>query len=108
MKSEASGTPLTAGLVMAALGQASWDILGVAARWPASDSKEEILRWEEQGGGPAATALVTAARLGAEGRFAGVVGDDDAGGKIRKSLEAEGVATGGLVSRRGAASQTAL
>jgi sulfofructose kinase len=43
------------------------------------------------GGGPAATAAVTLARLGVDVSFAGVVGDDDAGAFVRDGLEREGV-----------------
>jgi sulfofructose kinase len=43
------------------------------------------------GGGPAATAAVTLARLGVETFFAGVIGDDDVGSAVREGLAAEGV-----------------
>jgi sulfofructose kinase len=43
------------------------------------------------GGGPAATAAVTIARLGVDVAFVGAVGDDDVGHAIREELEAEGV-----------------
>jgi sulfofructose kinase len=43
------------------------------------------------GGGPAATAAVTLARLGVDVAFAGTVGDDDAGAFVRDGLEREGV-----------------
>ena len=48
------------------------------------------------GGGPAATAAVTLARLGAEVAFFGVVGDDDAGAFVRDGLADEGVDVTGL------------
>ena len=43
------------------------------------------------GGGPAATAAVTLARLGVDVAFAGAVGDDDAGAFVLAGLAAEGV-----------------
>ena len=43
------------------------------------------------GGGPAATAAVTLARLGVETSFVGAVGDDETGSFIRDGLESEGV-----------------
>ena len=43
------------------------------------------------GGGPAATAAVTLARLGVATSFVGAVGDDETGAFIRESLESEGV-----------------
>jgi sulfofructose kinase len=44
-------------------------------------------------GGMVATALIAAARLGAEVQFAGAVGDDDQGSRIRSGLDSEGVDT---------------
>jgi ribokinase len=76
--------------------------------YPAADGKQEVLAWEEQGGGPAATALVALARLGVLCRFYGVVGGDAAGEKIRASLAGEGINVSGLVTRRNATSQTAF
>jgi sugar/nucleoside kinase (ribokinase family) len=43
------------------------------------------------GGGPAATAAVTLARLGVDVAFAGAIGDDDAGAFVLAGLEDEGV-----------------
>ena len=43
------------------------------------------------GGGPAATAAVTLARLGVATAFVGAVGDDETGAFIRDGLESEGV-----------------
>jgi sulfofructose kinase len=43
------------------------------------------------GGGPAATAAVTLARLGVDVAFAGTVGDDDAGAFVLHGLAVEGV-----------------
>ncbi len=95
-------------MVVAGIGQCSWDILGLVGAWPAPDSKEELLRWEEQGGGPVATALVTAARLGLPCRFAGVIGDDANGEKIRRSLADEGLDVASLAIRENASSQAAF
>lgn len=47
--------------------------------------------YEEAGGGSAATAAVTIARLGGEARFVGRVGEDAAGTAIREELRAFGV-----------------
>lgn len=47
----------------------------------------------EAGGGPAATAAVTLARLGIPAGFCGVVGDDDAGRRVVDLLSNEGVDT---------------
>jgi sulfofructose kinase len=90
------------------IGQCSWDYLAVVDSFPASDTKAEVSDWQEQGGGPAATALVTLARLGVPCDFHGVVGDDQEGEKIRKSLISEGVGISCLVTRLNALSQKAF
>jgi sugar/nucleoside kinase (ribokinase family) len=54
------------------------------------------------GGGPAATAAVTLARLGVAVAFAGAVGDDEAGAFARDGLAAEGVDVSPLAVVRGA------
>lgn len=49
--------------------------------------------YKEVGGGPAATAAVAAAKLGAEVDFIGRVGDDDTGNRLLTELQAYGVNT---------------
>ncbi|MEJ2314475.1 MAG: PfkB family carbohydrate kinase [Nitrospirota bacterium] len=95
-------------MVVAGIGQCSWDYLAEVDSYPGADSKKEVLSWQEQGGGPVATALVALRRLGVECGFFGIVGDDGEGGNIRRSLLDEGVEVSGLLSRRGASSQTAF
>ena len=56
------------------------------------------------GGGPAATAAVTLARLGVETSFVGAVGDDEAGVLIREGLAQEGVDVSELAVVPGAVS----
>ena len=56
-----------------------------------------------QGGGMTGTAMVAAARLGAEAEFWGAVGDDWSGGMIVDLLSAEGVDTSQVVRVAGAA-----
>lgn len=90
------------------IGQCSWDYLAPVDAYPPADSKQETGVWIEEGGGPVATALVTLARLGVLGRFHGVVGDDGAGEKIRRSLVAAGLDVSGVRVRPGAVSQTAF
>ncbi len=51
------------------------------------------------GGGVAANAAVTVARLGGRARFCGVVGNDEAGHSIIAGLEEEGVETGAIVAK---------
>ena len=95
-------------MIVAGLGQCCWDTLAVVDAHPSPDSKVETLVWEEQAGGPTATALVALARLGVACRFAGVVGDDDAGGWIRQTLAAEEIDGAFLAVRRGGESQRAF
>jgi len=90
------------------LGQCSWDLIGRLPHYPACDSKAELAALGELGGGPVATALVTLARLGVPGVFLGGVGQDSAGEKIRRSLEAEGVDCSGLQTDRDGTSQQAF
>ena len=95
-------------MVVLGVGQCSLDYLARVNRYPQSDTKNEVLTWHEQGGGPVATALVALSRLGVRCRFYGVTGDDDAGSKIRYSLKQEGVDVRGLIKRRRSHSQLAF
>ncbi len=90
------------------IGQCSWDYLAMVDSFPDNDTKAEVSDWQEQGGGPVATALVTLARLGIPCDFHGVVGDDPEGEKIRESLHNEGIGISGLVRREQALSQKAF
>ena len=71
------------------------------------DSKVKIITHTIQGGGPAATSTVAAARLGMSAGFIGVVGDDDAGKRILSDFESEKVSTEAMVVRRGKTSAVA-
>ncbi|MBT0653896.1 PfkB family carbohydrate kinase [Geomobilimonas luticola] len=95
-------------MVVTGIGQCSWDFLATVDTYPPADSKQEVLHWEEQGGGPVATALVALSRLGVRSTFHGVVGDDELGVRIRRSLDKEGIDCRGLVTRSGAVSQRAF
>ncbi len=90
------------------IGQCAWDMLAIVDRFPQPDTKKEVHVWDEQGGGPVATALVTLSRLKVACRFYGVIGDDREGAAIRQSLIDEGVEVSGLVKRPHALSQTAF
>ncbi len=90
-----------------ALGQCVVDRLALVDRLPAADEKAEVASIREECGGPAATASVALARWGRRCAFAGVVGDDPEGRRIREDLEAEGVEPRLLV-RTGETSQFAF
>ena len=95
-------------MIVTGIGQCSIDYLALMDAYPAVDTKKEILELHEQGGGPVATALVALARWGVKARFFGMVGDDDAGEKIRRSLAEEGVDVSGLKVRGKGNSQIAF
>ena len=60
---------------------------------PKEGGKYVAKDYTEVGGGPAATAAVAAAKLGAEVDFIGRVGDDDTGRRLLAELESLGVNT---------------
>lgn len=90
------------------LGQCCIDYLGLVDPFPMVDHKAEVHRLTVQGGGPAATAMVAASRLGLRTAFMGKVGDDSLGADIIRGLEAEGVDTSGVVTAPDATSQFAF
>jgi sulfofructose kinase len=95
-------------MIVTGFGQCSLDYLALINGYPEVDTKKEVLEWHEQGGGPVATALVALSRLGIQCKFYGILGGDDAGEKIRKSLVDEGVDVSGLITRPEATSQIAF
>ena len=90
------------------VGYTALDYLGIVPRHPAADSKLELERLEIHGGGPAATATVTAARLGLRTAFIGTVGDDAAGETMLGELRREGVDVSGVLVQPGRLSQFAF
>ncbi|MBJ9123389.1 MULTISPECIES: sugar kinase [Citrobacter] len=60
---------------------------------PTEGGKYVAKRYTEVGGGPAATAAVAVAKLGAQVDFIGRVGDDDTGNSLLAELESLGVNT---------------
>jgi ribokinase len=95
-------------MIVAGLGQCSLDYLAVVDAFPEEDTKKEVIEWNEQGGGPVATALVALSRLGVSSRFYGITGEDYAGEKIIQSFLDEGVDVRGLVKRKRMSSQIAF
>jgi sugar/nucleoside kinase (ribokinase family) len=73
------------------LGLATRDTILSVPRRPERDELVVATDVVVAGGGPAATAAVTLARLAVEVSFVGAVGDDDIGAFVRESLESEGV-----------------
>jgi sugar/nucleoside kinase (ribokinase family) len=90
------------------IGLATQDTVVAVPRWPAGDDRVVASDLAVAGGGPAATAAVTLARLGVSAFFVGVVGDDAVGSAIRDGLEREGVDTTHLVIVDGASPQSVV
>jgi sulfofructose kinase len=72
-------------------GLATRDTIWQVPEHPTPDGRVVATDRVVAGGGPAATAAVTLARLGVAVSFAGAVGDDEAGAFVRDGLAAEGV-----------------
>ena len=79
-----------------AVGHAALDHIYRITAFPAEPTKVRALEAIEIGGGMAANAAVTAARLGARAELWSRVGDDNAGAIIRAGLKAEKVDIRGL------------
>ncbi|MFN2321651.1 MAG: PfkB family carbohydrate kinase [Trueperaceae bacterium] len=73
-------------------------------RFPPTASRTPALGYRAAGGGPAATAAVAAARLGADARLWAIHGDDEDGRANAAELASFGVALGGVRAPAGARS----
>jgi sugar/nucleoside kinase (ribokinase family) len=98
--------PLTARFDILGLGASTVDVLSLVEHLPAEDENMRALEISVQGGGPVATAIVTAARLGAHTAMLDVIGDDWRGALIRGEFEREGVDTRCLKVAVGSTSPT--
>lgn len=79
------------------VGVATLDAIALVPRLPAPDERMVADAVAYAGGGPAATAAVTAARLGIRDvAFVGAVGDDEDGDRIIAGLADEGVDVSGV------------
>lgn len=79
------------------VGCATLDSIALVSEYPTADSRTIAEDFVTAGGGPAATAAVAAARLGARAAFAGIVGDDEEGDRVISGLNAEGIDTTAVV-----------
>src|SRR3954454_10151572 len=73
------------------IGLATLDVIVAVDRLPGRDERVPASAGVLAGGGVAATAAVTLARLGVPVSFVGRVGRDDAGTRVREGLAAERV-----------------
>ncbi|MGB0259116.1 MAG: carbohydrate kinase family protein, partial [Coraliomargarita sp.] len=78
------------------VGYACVDINFAASHHPSADEKLRATAMHTCGGGPAANAAVTIARLEGSARFVGYLGKDAFGQSHLDELHAEGVDTEGL------------
>ena len=83
------------------LGLATVDIMTLVPRLPEHDEVFPARRILLEGGGPVATALVAAARLGATTAYLGPIAPTTWGSLTRAGLEREGVDTGHAPTRTG-------
>ena len=90
------------------LGYTAVDYLGFVPHLPDENTKLEMKGLTIQGGGPAATATVTAGRLGLSASFIGKTGDDIFGEKMREELKREKIDISGMVIEKGKDSQFAF
>lgn len=86
------------------MGVAALDIIALVPAIPGSDGRVVAREWVVAGGGPAATAAVTVARLGVPVAFVGAVGDDDEGDRILADLVVQGVDISGVARVAGSRS----
>ncbi len=73
------------------IGAALLDILVTVDSYPSEDTKLQSLQTKLQGGGPCATGLVAASKLGVKSCYMGTLGDDMYGDSIRAAFDAYGV-----------------
>jgi len=90
------------------LGLNAVDFLCVIPKFPAFDSKTEILDYEKQGGGQVATAMVACSKWGLRTKYIGKVGEDDLGMFSLKSIREAGVDVSNVAVARGATNQFAF
>ena len=67
------------GPLMVGIGSTVYDTLMVVDHFPTEDTKQQGIETKVQGGGPCATALVAASRLGISAAYLGTIGDDPFG-----------------------------
>ena len=75
------------------IGSTVYDTLMVVGHYPTEDTKMEGMETKVQGGGPCATALVAAQKLGQTTAYMGTVGNDPFGKFMMDDLEYYGVDT---------------
>lgn len=100
--------PLTSAPAIVGLGMVTIDVLAQVPHLPGPDEVFEVPLVEVHGGGPVASAMAAAARLGTASAVVGSVGDDAWGGWIVAGLADLGVDVTHLYRRAGEASPRAV
>lgn len=98
----------TKGFDVVGLGMNAVDHLCIVPSYPRFDSKTEVLHWELQPGGPVATAIVCASRMGLKSKYVGKVGSDALGQLQLESLKSENVDISSVLVEQGVRNQYAF
>jgi sugar/nucleoside kinase (ribokinase family) len=88
------------------LGASTIDLITVVEHFPAKREAQQALALTIQGGGPVATAIVAAARLGGTTAMIDSIGDDWAGELILQEFQMEGIATDTIEIQHGHTTST--
>ncbi len=90
------------------LGLNAVDFLCVIPKFPAFDTKTEIVHYEKQGGGQVATAMVACSKWGLKTKYVGKVGGNDLGRFSLESIRKTGVDVSSVTIERDATNQFAF
>ena len=90
------------------LGLNAVDFLCLIPKFPAFDTKTEIVRYEKRGGGQVATAMVACSKWGLRTKYVGKVGGNDLGMFSLKSIREAGVDVSSVTVERDATNQFAF
>jgi sulfofructose kinase len=90
------------------MGLNSVDFLSVVPKFPAPNSKMEMLHFSKQGGGQVATAMVALSRWSVKTKYIGKVGEDELGPFSLNSLRQEGVDVSSVTTEPSATNQFAM
>ena len=83
------------------IGACVMDTLVTIAHYPKEDSKLRAISSKPAGGGPTATGLVAAQKLGETAAYIGVLSDDSSGAFLKQDFERYGVDTTGIRIQQG-------
>ena len=90
------------------IGASLYDMTLTISRFPKEDTKMEVLKTGHQCGGPAATGVATASKLGASAAFLGLFTDDDYAKAMIADFRKYNVDTSGIAILEGYVSGTAV